>query len=174
MKMASEQVYAGMLEGLKNEVMLPYIQEHFEFPFCGKQYDIRNISTYSSAEDVAESIVAHMCYRNVKSERSAIQEIDFLLISGSSYSEEGAVAALLDASGYAGESILDEVDEFFYLDEFVDRFDNSADLVEVIRGSADIDGEIDVICRLLKYDAESIWSSMDAYRAGVPLEDIMA
>lgn len=172
--MPREQIYPGMLEGLKNDVMLPYIREHFEFPFCGRLYDIRNIGTYSSAEDVAESIVAHMSYRNVKSERSAMQEMDWLLDYGTPYSETGAVAALLDASGYEGEDILDEVDSFFRLSEFVERFDNDADLLEVIDGSSDIDGEIGTICRLLQYDAGSIWSSMDAYRAGVPLEDILA
>lgn len=172
--MMDEQDYLESLEEMKNEVMLPRIREIAKFPFRGSATNYGSEDIFTSAEEVAEYIVALMRSREDKKKWIALTYINVLVASGVSFSSKGAVVALLDASGCEGTGILDEVEKFFTFDEFVGYYDDYDDLIEVIRESADIYGEIDAICRLLKYDAESIRSSMDDYRAGVPLEDIMA
>ena len=172
----AQQVSESMLEDVKNETILPYIEENIEFPCLYQFWGIGNWSDASDADEIATSLVSWMTHNNWKSARKATDELESMRYIP--YSESGATTALLAAYGaeYADEcGVINMLDDLDYrgVDYWIETYDNNSDVIEVIDTSDDIEGELPVINRLLDYDVDGFYSAMDAWRAGTPIEDII-
>lgn len=173
----AEQISPEMLEDLKNDTILPFIEGNYEFPCVYCFRGIANWSEADSPEEIASSFVAWMAHNNWKSARKAKEELSWM--SYCHYSEGGAIDAMMEAYGqdYANDAgIVDVLDELDYrgVNWWCETYENNADVIEVINTSSNIEEELPVIVRLLNYDVDGFYSAMNAWRSGVPIEDLIA
>lgn len=173
----SLDVTPEMLEDLKNEVIIPYIEKKVQFPCVYSHFASRDWQEAYEPEEMADTLVEWMAQHNWKGEVRAIASIK--TTSWYPFSEGGAIDSLLDA--YGGESgrsaaILDQLVELDWrgVSFWWDTYDNNTDIIEVINTSPDIEEELPVIVRLLGgLGVARFYSAMEAYRAGTPLEDLV-